>query len=364
MTDSLRVGGSERQFAAMSAAFRRGSCELYLGCLQRVGQFLQGLGDIEEFPTGGSFFTLRSLRSFFALVRFLRRNRIAVAQSFDFYSNIFLIPAARLAGVPLVMASQRQLGDLLTPAKRRAQNLVFRLADGVVCNSLAAAEQLAKHKLPRSKLTVIANGLPDEAFQSVDPLFAPQPGVTRIGMVARMNERSKNHDIFLRAAANVARRFPLAQFVLAGGGPFQKQWEQLALQLGIAPNTHFLGERHDIPAVLASLDIVVSASRSESLSNSILEAMAAGRPVIASNVGGNPELVRHGETGLLVAPDDYHALAGALETLLNSPELITEWGQNARRIARETFHIDNARDQFEQLYLNLLARKRCDRPAL
>ncbi len=357
MMDSLRTGGSERQFALMASAFQRGPFDLYLGCLQRSGKFLEGLGEIGEYPTGGSFLTLRALRSLCRLVGLLRRTRVEVAQSFDFYTNLMLIPAARIAGVPVVIGSQRQLGDLLPPKKRSIQNLAFRMADCIVCNSLAAANQLEREGVPHPKLTVISNGLPAGAFQEAMPVLPLEPGVKRIGMIARMNERAKNHALFLRAAASVASRFPLAQFVLVGDGPFRKEWEELARQLGISSQTRFLGERHDITAVLAALDIVVSPSRTESLSNTILEAMASGRPVIATNVGGNPELVRDRETGLLVAPEDEAALANALEIVLASPALAREWGENARRIALANFTLDYARERFEQLYLNFLAKK-------
>lgn len=357
MMDSLRTGGSERQFALMAGAFRRGAFDLHLGCMQRSGKFLEDLGEIDEYPMGGSFLSLRALHSFGRLVRLLRRARIEVAQSFDFYTNLMLIPAARLAGVPVAIASQRQLGDLLRPMQRRVQNLVFRLADCVVCNSLAATDQLAREGVPKAKLIVISNGLPPEAFLGAAPALPLEPGVMRIGVVARMNERAKNHALFLRAAAGISSRFPLAEFVLVGDGPFRKEWEELARQLGIGSRTHFLGERHDINTVLAALDVVVSPSRTESLSNAILEAMAAGRPVVATRVGGNPELVRDHETGLLVAPEDEHALANALEIILASPHLAREWGQNARQVAKANYTLDYARERFEQLYIDLLAKK-------
>ena len=357
MMDSLRTGGSERQFALMAGAFRRRPIDLYLGCLQRTGKFLEDIGELDEYPTGGSFLTLRMQRSLAKLVGFLRRNHIEVAQSFDFYTNVVLMPAARLAGVPVVIASQRQLGDLLTPLQRHAQNLAFRMAGCVVCNSMAAADQLVRQGVPRAKLSVISNGLPPVAFAEAIPALSPKSGVMRIGLIARMNERAKNQALFLRAAASVANRFPLAEFVLVGDGPFRKEWEELARDLGIGSRTRFLGERHDITSVLAALDVVVSASRSESLSNAILEAMAAGRPVIATRVGGNPELVRDRETGLLVAPEDEGALANALETVLASPRLAREWGENARQIAQAKFTLDYARERFEQLYVDLLAKK-------
>jgi glycosyltransferase involved in cell wall biosynthesis len=357
MMESLRTGGSERQFALMAGAFRREPFELHLGCIQRSGKFLEDLGEIQEYPLGGSFLTPRAMRSFSTLVRFLRQTRIEVAQSFDFYTNIMLMPAARLAGVPVLIASHRQLGDLLSPIKRRTQNVVFRLADCVVCNSLAAADQLTRAGVPSAKVTVISNGLPPGAFRPAVPALPPEPGVTRIGMIARMNDRAKNHTLFLRAAARAASRFPLAEFVLVGDGPFRNEWEELARQLGIGTQTRFWGERHDITSVLAALDVIVSPSRSESLSNSILEAMAAARPVIATRVGGNPELVHDRETGLLVAPENDGALAAAIETVLACPDLAQEWGENARRIAQANFTLDRARERFEQLYVDLRTKK-------
>jgi glycosyltransferase involved in cell wall biosynthesis len=357
MMESLRTGGSERQFALLAGAFRERPLDLYLGCIQRCGNFMEDIGEIAEYPVGGSFLTLRAQHSLGRLAGFLRRTRIEVAQSFDFYTNLMLMPAARLAGVPVVIASQRQLGDLLAPKQRRIQNFVFRLADCVVCNSSAAANQLAREGVPIAKLTVIPNGLPPGAFMDAVPALPPEPGVMRIGMIARMNDRAKNHALFLRAAAAVSSRFPLAEFVLVGDGPFRQKWEELARLLGIGSRTRFLGERHDITSVLAALDVCVSPSRSESLSNAILEAMAAGRPVVATRVGGNPELVRDRETGLLVAPGNEDALAAALESLLASPDHAREWGENARRISHANFSLDRTRDRFEQLYTELLVKK-------
>jgi glycosyltransferase involved in cell wall biosynthesis len=133
--------------------------------------------------------------------------------------------------------------------------------------------------------------------------------------------------------------------------------EKLSNDLRIGKCVRFLGERHDIAAILASLDIVVSPSRSESLSNTILEAMAAGRPVIATRVGGNPEIVRDRETGFLVPAGDENALANALETMLASPDLARRLGENSRSVANTKFSLDRARDRFEQLYRNLLVQK-------
>src|SRR5437667_404866 len=205
-----------------------------------------------------------------------------------------LIPAARLAGVPVVIGSHRQLGDLLTPLQFRAQNIVLRMCDAIVCNSRAATARLQKSGLGEQKVTVIPNALPHSAFAETIPAMPSEPVVLRIGMIARMNDRSKNHVIFLRAAARLAAKFQCVEFVLVGDGPLRPELETLVRELELGSRVRFLGDRHDIPEVLASLNITVLPSSSESSSNAIVESIAAGIPVVASDVSGNTELEARG----------------------------------------------------------------------
>ena len=358
MIDKLETGGSERQFALLAENLKAESLGVKLGCLRRTGAFLEGLGEIAEFGLGGSFFTLKALRSRISLARHLRAERIAVAHSFDFYSNLMLIPTARLASVPVVIGSQRQIGDLLTPAQFWAQAAAFRLCDRVVCNSNAAAERLLKWGLGKRRVVVIPNALPDEAFAPTPPVLPRLAGVGRVGLIARMNTASKGHAMFLCAAARLARKVPNVEFLLVGDGPLRPKLELMAGSLGLGHRARFLGERHDIPAVLASVDISVLPSSSESLSNVILESMAAGVPVIATNVGGNPDLVRDGETGLLFPLGNEDKLVEAMEQLLAQPQLRTEYGQRARHLARNDFRLDRIRSLYMQLYRELLGAKK------
>jgi glycosyltransferase involved in cell wall biosynthesis len=172
-----------------------------------------------------------------------------------------------------------------------------------------------------------------------------------------MNEAVKNQEVFLKAAARLAHGFPQAEFVLVGDGPLRLGYESLAEKLGLRSRLRFLGERRDITAILASLDVSVVPSLAESLCNVILESMAAGKPVVASRVGGNIELVREGETGLLVSPFDDAGLAEAIAWLLRNPEARQAWGKQARRIAREKYSLGSLRDRHEHLYNSLLEEK-------
>jgi L-malate glycosyltransferase len=353
MTDSFDTGGSERQFVELARALDPARYRVNLGCLQAKGALPADLGPVQHFALGGSLYRLQSMRARYRLARYLRKSEIAVAHSFDYYTNLTLIPAAKLARTPVVIGSQRQLGDLLTPVQRRAQTAMFRWCHCVVCNSQAAAERLAQQGLPQDKLAVIGNGLPPAAFATATPLAPRRQGVFRVGMIARMNTRSKNHRILLEAAARLRNRLLDFELVLVGDGPLRAELEHYAEQLGIRGRVQFLGDRRDIPVILASLHVTVLPSASESLSNAILESMAAGVPVIASKVGGNVELVADSR-GILVPPDDVAALECALLRISEGEELRATLGRTAKKFAEDNFTVERMRHKYEELYAQLL----------
>ena len=356
MINSLETGGTERQFVELARSLRADHFQVHLGCVQRKGAFLEGLGELHQFGLGGSLYCLQSIRSRLRLKRCLQELDIAVAHAFDFYTNLTLIPAARLARVPVVIGSHRQLGDLLTPAQFRAQLMMFRWCDRVVCNSRAAADRLLQAGLPERKVVVIGNALPPEAFAEASPALARTAGILRVGMIARMNASYKNHGEFLRVAARLSRKLPHVEFLLAGDGPLRPGLEREAAALGLQGRVQFLGDCRDIAAVLASVDVSVVPSVSESLSNVMLESMAAGVPVVATDVGGNRELAGGGRA-VLVAPHDEEALAAGLERVLADPELRSSISQRAREYAQANFSVERIRGQYCSLYAEALASR-------
>ena len=348
MVNTLETGGTERQFVEMTRALRADRVPVHLGCVRNRGAFAEGLGELAEFRLGGSLYGLQSMRSRWRLQRHLRKLGVAVAHAFDFYTNLTLIPAARMAGVP-VIGSHRQLGDLLTSAQFKAQMAAFRMCDRAVCNSRAAADRLVQAGLPERKVVVIGNALAPESFAGTTPALARIAGRLRIGMIARMNAESKNHRGFLRAAKQLAEKFPHLEFVLVGDGPLRTNLEDEAAKLGIAQRVVFLGDRRDVPAILASLDVSVVPSASESLSNVMLESMAAGVPVIATAVGGNIEMGGDGRAVLIPANDD-RALADAMARMVEDAEPPLAMTRAAREFVQANFSVEQVCRQYEQLY--------------
>jgi glycosyltransferase involved in cell wall biosynthesis len=171
-----------------------------------------------------------------------------------------------------------------------------------------------------------------------------------------MNAQSKNHAGFLRIAARINRQMPDIEFLLAGDGPLRKELEKQAQDLGLGNRVIFLGDRRDVPSVLASMDVAVLTSDSESLSNVILEAMAAGLPVVAYGVGGNAELVNQ-ERGVLLPAGDEEGFAAAVGRLLASPSIRVQLGRNSRKFAQENFSLARILERYEGCYQTVLEKK-------
>jgi glycosyltransferase involved in cell wall biosynthesis len=349
MLTSFDVGGTERQMVDLVRRLDPQRFRVHLACFHARGRLLDAVPStvpIREFPVRG-FANPAAAAQMLAFSTWCRRIGAKLVHTCDLYANIFGLPAALLAGVPVRIANRR---EILTGDKSRlqlaAQRWAYRAAHAVVANSSAARAQLEIEGVPRERLRVIPNGLDLARFTPRPPAAA----IRRIVTVANLRAE-KGHDTVLAAAPAILARHPDATFTFAGDGPRREPLEILARALGVGGRVRFLGECQDVAPVLAAADLFVLPSRSEAFPNAVIEAMAAALPVVVSRVGGIPEVVRHGENGVLVPPDDHEALAEAVLGLMDRPGEAAELGAAARRDVARDYTIDRMVERFEDLYL-------------
>lgn len=362
------IGGTEQQVLNLGKALDPTLFELHLACLGRWGDLLKEV-EVRRIPV--LEYKIKSLfypGTFKEQCKFagdLRQHRIQILHTYSFYPNVFAIPAARLAGVPVIVASIRDTGELWTPLQRRAQKIMCRLANRIVVNAEAIKQQLIAEGYPQEQITVIPNGIVCSRFQRNGrgaalrqelglPLHVPL-----VAVLSRLT-RTKGLEYFLEAAAIVAARVPAARFLIVGdvpkgsGDAYRQELERYAFRLGLRQQVVFTGFRLDVPELLTEVSVSVLPSLSEGLSNVLLESMAAGAPVVATQVGGNSEAVKDGVTGLLVPPRDPAGLAEAICRFLENPRLASRFGQAGRQRVIEHFSLERMVQETDCLYQKLL----------
>jgi glycosyltransferase involved in cell wall biosynthesis len=362
MLTNFNIGGTERQVTDLALRIDLSRFELHLACMRNSGELLRELEPLQA-PRPvfqiGRLYAIRTLWQAVRLALYIKRNLIQIVHSYGYYPNVFAVPAAKLARASVVIASIRDKGDVLTPFKRRLQKLVCRLADCVLVNAEAIRETLIAQGYRPDNIVVIRNGvaLPScgerQKGAALRQALGFDPSTPVVMVFSRLN-RMKGVEYFLDAAAMVASRIPVAQFLIVGDGASRPELEKYAAHLGLAERIAFTGFRTDGRDLLLGVSVSVLPSLSEGLSNSLLESMASGVPVIAARVGGNPEIVEDGVSGFLVPPRDAVALAGAIITLLEHRELASRFGEAGRRRVAELFSMERSVGEVERLYQRLV----------
>jgi glycosyltransferase involved in cell wall biosynthesis len=348
-------GGTERQMTELIRRLDPGRFLVHVACFHRRGAWLprvvERAASVVEFPISG-FAKPGTLVQLAAFARWCRRERIAVVQTCDLYANIFGLPGAALAGVPVRIGSRRELNPDKSAGQIRLQRLAYRAATKVVANSQAARQMLEREGLAPTSIVVIPNGVDLASLAERKPASAIRTIVT----VANLRPE-KSHETLFAAAALLVRSHPELRFRIVGAGPRRAELEELARARGLGEHVEFLGHRDDVPSLLAAADAFVLPSRSEAFPNGVIEAMGAGLPVVACGVGGLLDLVDDGRTGLLVPPGDFHAMAGALQSLIDAPARAAAIGRAARGEIRQRYSFDRMIASFEDLYLSSLQRR-------
>ena len=359
---SFHQGGSERQALGLTGQLvADAQFDVYAATLNKEGVLLAeaeaiGLPEIPEYKLT-SFFNTHFVRQVRACAAFLRENRIDIVHTHDFYTNIFGMAAATLAGVKGRVASKRETGEMRSRPQDIVEMIAFGRANAIVANSEAVREYLAARSIPTAKIHVIHNGLDVDRFVSrtIDcGEFGLPAGRRFVTLVANLRHRVKNVPMLLRAAVEVTAHFNDVDFVIAGEGELTDEMKALTRELGVSGRIHFIGRCTDVPGLLSVSSACVLTSVAEGVSNSILEYMAAGKPVVATKVGGAAEAIIEGETGYLVESDDDGTMARRLTELLQDEGESSRLGDNGRKTAEAKFSLAARLESTIALYSSIL----------
>jgi glycosyltransferase involved in cell wall biosynthesis len=368
--DSFEQGGSERQaLQLLRQLHMSGQCRVHLACLQNRGSLRAdadqlGIGEIHEYPLT-SFYDLNFVKQLGRLRRYIKDNKIDVVHTHCFYTNIFGMTGAFLSGVRARVTSKGETDGFRTPMQKRAERAAFRLAHRVIANCLVVQKQLIREGVSPARIVQHYNGLDLERMK-VQPQLRREEALAAFGLpikparrfvtiVANLHNPVKDHPVFLRAAARVHTAVPEAAFVIAGEGELEESLRALAEQLGIQREVFFIGRCEDVGKLLFASDIGVLSSKAEGFANAILEYMAAGLPVVATDAGGVREAVQEGETGFIVPPGDDEKMAERIIAIFNDSERARLMGKQGRAIAEQRFSCDHHLRNTLDLYAELLS---------
>jgi len=348
---SFHQGGSERQAVQLTRLLcENNSFNVSIATLENAGVLREEVEkmdftNIPEFKLT-SFYNVNFVKQLLKCASFMRENKIEIIHTHDFYTNIFGMFAAQIFRVSLAIASKRETGGMRTKMQKRIEKFAFRQANAIVANSEAVKKYLISEGISAEKIKVIYNGLDlerltpkitDRKTICAELGLPTDENIKFITLVANLRHKVKNQPMFLRTAQKVLQKFPNAHFVLAGEGELREDLENLAKELKIAENTHFIGRCAQVPELLSISFAGVLTSFNEGFSNSILEYMAACLPVVATNVGGASEAIVENETGFLVESDDHETMANRLIELLEDEEKARKFGAEGREIVEQKF---------------------------
>lgn len=358
----LHAGGSERQLAETAKALHTMGWVVHVGCFHDNGiraDELRATGiPVVRFPVH-SFLSGSSIRGVAAFRNYIRQHDITLTHSFDTPLTLFGTIAARLSARPVILSSQRSYRALFKRSEQRLLRLTDRMVDGVVVNCDAIRKHMiADEGVPAARVHLCYNGIDtDTFFPAPGPRPAALSGATAVITSVAQLRPEKGLPTLVRAFASVCRDRPGVRLVLVGSGALRQHLEDLARSLNVATDVHFEPATHDVKGWLNASDIFVLPSLSEALSNALMEAMACGVAPIASLVGGSPELVREGETGLLFPPGDAEALAVQIRRLVDDEALRRRFADASASFIRSEMTITKAASRMAEIYSHHLSAR-------
>jgi glycosyltransferase involved in cell wall biosynthesis len=363
--DKPSEGGAEKQLYFLASSLNPKNIRSFVVQLTPDNSLpvtTGNVGDLElfHFPTR-KLYNLAGIWQLGRLSLLAKSKKVDILHTFFEKSEVMGWLAMRLSGIPVWITSRRDLGF----KRKKIYEKVFRFAskDCKKCtaNCHAVKDQMIQQEnLPSEKIEVIYNGIDFSGYQEAlkDKFLRVELGIVDgtplVGLIANFNFEIKGHVYFLGAAKKILEKVPNVKFVLVGDGPLRPRYEEVAQELNLNNNVYFLGKRTDVPTIISNLDVSVLSSTNEGFSNVIMESMAAGKPVVATNVGGSREMVTDGVTGYLVPPADSQSMANAIIDLLENPDKAMAMGSAGRDVVKERFTVKTMVKKYEELYFSLL----------
>lgn len=346
----LDLGGSERQMTEIAKTLDRSRFEPHVGCFRPQGirhAELAARGvPIVHFPVD-SFASFGALSAAASLRRYIQRHGIRLVHTFDYPLTLFAVPVVGWCTRAVVVSSQRSHRSLIPSKYRRLIRMTDRIADAIVVNCEFVRQHLRDDEgVPAARIRLCYNGVDLDEFV---PRETPRDSVA-IGVVCALRPE-KDLTTLIEAFARMRRSG--VRLLIVGSGSMVGDLRSRAEARGLAQDCTFIPGTAQVAEWLRAIDIFVLPSKSEALSNSLLEAMASGCCPVASRVGGNTELVRHGENGMLFEAGDADQLTNELETLLELPALREQLAARARLTA-EQFSIAASARRMEEIYTELI----------
>jgi glycosyltransferase involved in cell wall biosynthesis len=357
------IGGAERQFVERLRLHPEGFSAV-VACMEPSGPMLEQVRALGYeplvFPLKGSMLQANTALQVARMGALIRERGVRIVHATDFNTNFLGIAAARIAGAKSVV-SRLDLGHLRAGFgkwHRTAEKLISRFADLVIANADAVRELCIREEgCKPEKVAVVRNGLDLTHFDGLAAagLREPLPEGPLVAVIGNLWP-VKGHRTLLEAVALLPSDLRHVRFICAGEGSERTPLSARIAELGLQERVILLGHRLDVPALLTHSLAACLCSSAEGLSNALMEAMAARLPVVATRVGGNPELVHEGENGWLVPYGDPRALADRLTQLLRAPETARAMGRKGRERIERELTLERMADGYGALYRRLLGR--------
>jgi len=364
------MGGSERNITQLLEGIDKNKFRLYVARFAPI-KLAADMKD-KDFPImdldGAGIYTISGLRNLIFLKRFVSEKKISLIVTYHESSDFYGLALSIICDIP-VISSRRDMSFKTRPHHRLAYRLGGRYFDSMVAVSNAVKQEVVRRRwFPEERIFTIYNGINTANYGNghngtdLKRKLGIQPDSPVVGMVANIR-KIKGYHYFLNASSIIHRYNRNVQFLMIGNDWTQPgftitELKRYGEKIGVSQNLHFLGGREDVADLISLFDVAVLASLSEGFSNVILEYMASSKPVVATEVGGNPEIVVHGETGLLVPPADAHALANAILSILEDKERALRFGVAGRKRVEDKFELGKMIREYEDLFERVLSTER------